>query len=111
MTDEKYSVSIINSLNLKIDTLQETVDKLEMQIARLIDMMDQRKDVLKKGKDTIDNIHRVFGSGINFNKLLGSVMKGDDDDEEEVYVDPTQTPVLAIEDEDSDQQKRTNPFY
>lgn len=97
MDDERYS-----TLNEKIDAMTEEFKLLKSSIDELIDIMDQRKDVIKKGADAMNNIHKIFGGqGINISTICGVVV-GDDT----IPSDPTQTPILAVE----DTNYNDNPF-
>ena len=116
MDQDKVTSSISDSPESNIDILTRKVDILQITIDKLISMMEERQEVLDKGKDAMNNIHRVFGSqGMGMGGLLTAIMKSDDSDSEDPYGDSTQTPSLKFrdcDDEDGDDifRREDNPF-
>lgn len=68
-------------LCIKVDTLTKKVDTLEGKIDILIKKMEARDEILAKGKETINNIHGIFGgNSINVSKVFGAFNLTDDDE-------------------------------
>jgi len=102
MDQDKLATDCINT---KMDTLIESVNSLKLSIDTLVTLMEQRKDILEKGKDAMNNIHRIFGTQrTDMGSIFTSMIEGDDSDE-----DLTQTPSIKFEN-DSKALKWDNPF-
>lgn len=88
-----------------IDDVCSRLELLEQKIDTLVKMMQSREEILNKGKETISNIHSIFGGDVHTGiyKMLGITGKETSEEFTELD-DECCTPLPALE------ERKVNPF-
>lgn len=93
--------SEIKTLSEKLDTVIEKLNNMQDVMVKLSQFLNEREDLLMKGKDTINNIHRTFGSNIDIKGIFNNILSLESDE----YCNESDEPVLALE-----YRNKKNPF-